>query len=165
MDSGIIFNVIFIVLLVLVAIAAILYFVGRKLEKRQVEQQNLLEAAAQTASILVIDKKKMKLKEAHLPKAVYDQTPKYMQRMKVPVVKAKIGTRVMTLLADGTVFEQLPVKTEARVVISGIYITKVKSIRGGAVPAVPKKKGLLQRIGLKKDKPPKSENDDQKKKK
>ena len=75
-----------------------------------------------------------------------------MRRMKVPVVKAKIGPRVMTLLADGGVFDTLPLKTEARVVVSGIYITQVKSVRGGSVPAAPKKKGLLERIGLKKNK-------------
>ncbi len=151
------FNVILIIFVIVVVVLGALYFLGRKLEKKQVEQQNMLEAAAQSVSILVIDKKKMKLKEANLPKAVMEQTPKYMQRMKVPVVKAKIGPKVMTLLADGDVFNILPVKTEARVVISGIYITQVKSIRGGAVPAVPKKKGFLEKIGLKKKKAAKEE--------
>ena len=65
------------VILVIVAIAlAVLYFMGRKLEKRQVAQQDLLEAAAQTVTMLVIDKKKMKIKDANLPKIVYEQTPK-----------------------------------------------------------------------------------------
>ncbi len=146
------FNVILIIFVIVVVVLGALYFLGRKLEKKQVEQQNMLEAAAQSVSILVIDKKKMKLKEANLPKAVMEQTPKYMQRMKVPVVKAKIGPKVMTLLADGEVFNILPVKTEARVVISGIYITQVKSIRGGVVPTAPKKKGFLEKIGLKKKK-------------
>lgn len=151
------FNVILIIFVIVVVVLGALYFLGRKLEKKQVEQQNMLEAAAQSVSILVIDKKKMKLKEANLPKAVMEQTPKYMQRMNVPVVKAKIGPRVMTLLADGDVFNILPVKTEARVVISGIYITQVKSIRGGAVPTAPKKKGFLEKIGLKKKKAAKEE--------
>ena len=146
------FNVILIIFVIVVVVLGALNFLGRKLEKKQVEQQNMLEAAAQSVSILVIDKKKMKLKEANLPKAVMEQTPKYMQRMKVPVVKAKIGPKVMTLLADGEVFNILPVKTEARVVISGIYITQVKSIRGGVVPTAPKKKGFLEKIGLKKKK-------------
>ena len=53
-------NIILIVFIVVVAVLAILYFLGRKLEKKQVEQQAMLEAAAQTVSILVIDKKKMK---------------------------------------------------------------------------------------------------------
>lgn len=143
-------NVALVILLVLLVALVVLYFLGRKLEKRQVEQQQALEAAAQTVSMLVIDKKKMKLKDAGLPKAVYEQTPKYMRRAKVPVVKAKIGPKVMTLMADAKVFDALPVKTEAKVVVSGIYITEIKSIRGGAVPVAPKKKKFFDRF--KKDK-------------
>ena len=137
-------NVILVILIIIVAALAVLYFLGRKLEKRQVEQQALMEAAAQTVSMLVIDKKKMKIKEANLPKIVYEQTPKYMRWAKVPVVKAKIGPKVMTLMADELVFQAL--KTEAKVVISGIYITEIKSVRGGAVPAAPKKKGFFARF-------------------
>ena len=139
-------NVILVILIIIVAALAVLYFLGRKLEKRQVEQQALMEAAAQTVSMLVIDKKKMKIKEANLPKIVYEQTPKYMRWAKVPVVKAKIGPKVMTLMADERVFQALPVKTEAKVVISGIYITEIKSVRGGAGPAAPKKKGFFARF-------------------
>lgn len=145
-----ILNVLLVILFIAVIVLVILYFLGSKLQKRQVEQQQMLDAAAQTASILVIDKKKMKITQAGLPKIVVDQTPKYMRWAKVPVVKAKIGPKVMTLIADGRVFESLPVKTEARVVISGIYITEIKSVRGGAVPAAPKKKGFFARF--KKDK-------------
>lgn len=139
-------NVLLVILLILVVVLAVLYFLGRKLEKRQVEQQQTLEAAAQTVSMLVIDKKKMKLKDAGLPKIVYEQTPKYMRRAKVPIVKAKIGPKVMTLIADAKVFDVLPVKTEAKVVVSGIYITEIKSIRGGAVPVAPKKKKFMDRF-------------------
>lgn len=145
-------SVLFVILLIVVAVLAVLYFLGRKLEKRQVEQQNLMEAAAQTVSMLVLDKKKMKLTEANLPKIVSENTPRYARWMKVPVVKAKVGPRVMTLIADDKVFAALPVKTEVKVVVSGIYITQIKSVRGGAVPTPPKKKGLLERIGLKKNK-------------
>lgn len=147
-------EVFFRVLLVILVIAAvalvILYFLGRKLEKRQVEQQAMLEAAKQTVSMLVIDKKKMKIRDAGLPKMVYEQTPKYMRWAKVPIVKAKIGPRVMTLMADERVFALLPVKTEAKVVVSGIYITDIKSVRGGSVEQIPKKKGFFARF--KKDK-------------
>ena len=147
-----ILNVLLVVLVIVAIALAVLYFMGRKLEKRQVEPQNLLEAAAQTVTMLVIDKKKMKIKDANLPKIVYEQTPKYLRWAKVPVVKAKVGPKVMTLLADEKVFAVLPLKTEAKVVISGIYITQLKSVRGGAVPAPPKKKGFFSRF--KKDKDP-----------
>ncbi|MDK2968385.1 hypothetical protein [Lacrimispora sp.] len=139
-------NVLLVILFIVVIALAVLYFLGRKLEKRQVEQQQALEAAAQTVSMLVIDKKKMRLKDAGLPKIVYEQTPKYMRRTKLPIVKAKVGPKVMTLIADAKVFDVLPVKTEAKVVISGIYITEIKSLRGKAVPPMPKKKSFLDRF-------------------
>ena len=44
------------------------------------------------------------------------------------------------------VFLQLPLKTEVKVEISGLYITAIKSVpRGGLIP-LPKKKTLGQRI-------------------
>ena len=144
------FTVLIVILVILIIALTILYFVGKRLEKRQVESQALMEAAAQTVSMLIIDKKKMKLKEAGLPKMVYDQTPKYLRRSKVPVVKAKIGPKVMTLMADPRVFEALPVKSEVKVVMSGIYISEIKSVRDGSIVTPPKKKGFFARF--KKDK-------------
>lgn len=139
-------NVLLVILVIAAIVLVVLYFLGRKLEKRQVEQQEMLEAAKQTVSMLVIDKKKMKIKDAGLPGIVYEQTPKYMRWAKVPVVKAKVGPKVMTLMADERVFAALPVKKEAKVVVSGIYITEIKSVRGGVVPQAPKKKGFFARF-------------------
>lgn len=139
-------NVLLVILVIAAIALAVLYYLGRKMGKRQVEQQQLLEASKQVVSMLVIDKKKMKIKEANLPKLVYEQTPKYMRWAKVPIVKAKIGPKIMTLIADEKVFASLPVKTEAKVVISGLYITEIKSVRGGAIPQAPKKKGFFARF-------------------
>lgn len=138
----IVLNVVLVILVIAVIVLAVLYFMGNKLQKRQVEQQAMIEAAAQTVSLLVLDKKKMRITQAGLPKIVVDQTPKYMRWAKVPIVKAKIGPKVMTLMADERVFQSLPLKTEAKVVMSGIYITQIKSVRGGAIPAPAKKKGF-----------------------
>ena len=145
-----ILNVLLVLLIIAAVVLAVLYFLGNKLQKRQAEQQQMLDAAAQTVSMLGIDKKKLKLTQAGLPKMVVDQTPKYMRWTKVPVVKAKIGPKVMTLIADARVFESLPVKTEAKVVLSGIYITQIKSVRGGSIPTPPKKKGFFAKFKKKK---------------
>ena len=52
----------------------------------------------------------------------------------------------MTMIADEKVFLQLPLKTEVKVEISGLYITAIKSVpRGGLIP-LPKKKTIGQRI-------------------
>ena len=48
-------NVLLVILVIAVIALAVLYFLGRKLEKRQVEQQQLLEMSKQTVSMLVID--------------------------------------------------------------------------------------------------------------
>jgi len=122
--------ILIIVTVVVIAAVVALYVVGRKLQKRQDESQAQMQAAAQTVSILVIDKKKMKMKDAGLPKMVLDQTPKYLRGSKVPIVKAKIGPKVMSLVCDAKVYDIIPVKKEVKAVLSGIYIMDVKGLRG-----------------------------------
>ena len=52
----------------------------------------------------------------------------------------------MTLMCDAKVFEVLPVKKEAKVVVSGIYITSIKSVRGGLdIPEKKKKKRFFSK--------------------
>lgn len=136
-----------IIVVVLIAIMAVLYFVGKKMQKRQEDSQAQMQAASQTATILVIDKKRMKLKESGLPKVVLDNTPKYLRGSKVPIVKAKIGPKVMSLMCDDKIFPVLPVKKEIKVVISGIYIMAVK---GRNVLESPEEKlGFFQKAKLK----------------
>ncbi len=132
--------VMIVIIVVLIGLCIGLYIFGKKAEKRQAEQQEQMEAAAQTISMLIIDKKKMKLKESGLPAAVIESTPKYLRRTKVPVVKAKVGPRIMTLMCEGKVFEVLPVKKEVKAVVSGLYITGIKSVRGGSIEQPVKKK-------------------------
>ena len=90
--------------------------------------------------MLIIDKKRLKLKESGLPQIVIDQTPWYMRRTKIPVVKAKIGPKIQTLISETTIFDSIPVKKEIKAVVSGIYITEIKSVRGGRVEAPQQKK-------------------------
>lgn len=136
-----------IVVAVLVILMIVLYFVGKKMQKRQDESQAQMQAASQTATILVIDKKRMKLKDSGLPKMVLENTPKYLRGSKVPIVKAKIGPKVMSLMCDEKIFPVLPVKKELKVVISGIYIMGVK---GRNVLESPEEKlGFWQRTKLK----------------
>ena len=132
--------VLIVVLVVLIAACIALYFFGKRAEKKQAEQQEQMEAAAQTVSKPVIAKTKMKLKEAGLPAVGLETTQKYLSRAKVPVVKAKIGPRIMTLMCDNKVFEVIPVKKEVKAVVSGLYITGIKSVRGGSIEQPQKKK-------------------------
>ena len=140
------FTIVLLVILVILIIACIaLYFLGKRAEKKQAEQQQQLDAVAQTMSMLIIDKKKMKLKDAGFPQIVIDNTPKYLRRSKVPVVKAKIGPKIMTLMCDAQVYPLIPVKKEVKATVSGIYITAVKGVRG-PLETPQKKKGFFARL-------------------
>lgn len=134
-------TIVFIVILViLIALLITFYVLGKRLEKKQEEQQKQMDAVAQTVNMLIIDKKKLRLKDAGLPAAVLESTPKYLRRGKYPIVKAKVGPRVMTLMCDAKVFEVLPIKKEVKATVSGIYITAVKGVRGPLDTPAPKKK-------------------------
>ncbi|WP_268827642.1 hypothetical protein [Faecalicatena contorta] len=134
-----------VILVVLIVACIVLYFLGKRAEKKQAEQQQQLDAVAQTMSMLIIDKKKMRLKDAGFPQIVIDNTPKYLRRSKVPVVKAKIGPKIMTLMCDAQVYPLIPVKKEVKATVSGIYITAVKGVRG-SLETPQKKKGFFARL-------------------
>lgn len=132
--------IVLIVVGVLIAILVVLYFVGKRLQKKQDAQQSQIDAAKQTVNILVIDKKKMKLKDAGLPSAVLQQTNAFMRNAKLPIVKAKVGPQVTSLVCDAKIFDLVPIKKEVKATISGIYITDVRAVRGPALVAPKKKK-------------------------
>ncbi len=137
--------VLLVILVILVVVLAVLYFVGRRLQKKQAAQEEQMEAAKQTISMLVIDKKLMPIKQSGLPQIVIDQTPWLMRRSKLPIVKAKVGPKIMTLVADSKIFDLIPVKKEVKAIVSGIYIMDVKGIRG-PLDAPAKKKKLRERL-------------------
>lgn len=128
-----------VILVVLIALIVVLYFLGKKAQKKQEEQQVQIDQMKQTVSMLIIDKKKMKMKDAGLPQAVLEQAPKLMRGTKMPIVKAKVGPQVLSLVCDAKIFDDVPVKKEVKAVVSGIYITDVKGLHGKS-EAKPKKK-------------------------
>ncbi len=145
MNTGLI--VMIVILVILIAVAVLLYFLGKRAQKKQAEQQEQIDAAAQTVQMLVIDKKKMKLRDAGLPDAVLQQTPKLMRWSKVPVVKAKVGPQIMSFIADAAIFDEIPVKKEVKATVSGIYISKVRGVRGSmSKGAEPVKKSRFQKF-------------------
>lgn len=125
-------------------VLGVLTYLGRRAEKQQAEQKAQLDAMAQTVSVLVIDKKKMKIKDAGLPAIVEKEMPRRARFVKFPIVKCKVGPKIMSFLCDEDVFAVIPVKKECKVVISGLYITAIKSARGGLDPT-PVKKSFLKR--------------------
>ena len=135
-----------VIVIVLAIIIAVLYFLGKKAQKKQAEQQELLDANKQTVSMLIIDKKRMKLKDAGLPQMVIDQTPKMMRGSKLPIIKAKVGPQIVSLICDEKIFDSVPVKKEVKAVVSGIYVLDVKGLHGKTEAAPEKKKGFFKRL-------------------
>ncbi|MBQ2982467.1 MAG: hypothetical protein IJD58_10165 [Lachnospiraceae bacterium] len=132
--------VLIIILAVIVGALIALYFVGKRMQKKQEANQAQIDAAAQTMNFFIIDMKRMKLSEAGLPKIVTEQTPKYLRRAKLPILKVKVGPRVMSLICDAKVYETLAPKQEVKATVSGIYVTGAKRIRGPVVETDPKKR-------------------------
>lgn len=132
-----ILRIILIVLAVIAVILIILYFVGSKLQKKQLKAEKAMQNASMTVSLLVIDKQKLKVKDSGLMKQVQDAIPAYLKWKKFPIVKARIvkaniagGAAVMSFICDDKIFKVIPTKTEVKVQISGIYITKLLSAKG-----------------------------------
>ena len=133
-------QILIIVLAAVAAVIIILYILGKRAKKKQEAQQEQIEASKQTLSMLIIDKKKLRIKDSGLPLMVIDQTPKLMRRTKLPVVKAKVGPKIMTFIAEASVYEIIPVKKEIKATVSGLYIIGAKGIRGSLEQPKSKKK-------------------------
>ena len=138
--------VLLVILAVLIITLVVLYFLGKKAQKKQEEQQQQINAMKQTVSMLIIDKKRMKIKESGLPQAVINQTPKLMRGSKLPIVKAKVGPQILSLVSDEKIFDSIPVKKEVKAVVSGIYITEVKGLHGKQPVVEKKKKGFFKNM-------------------
>jgi len=138
--------ILLVALIVFIITTVILYFVGKKAQKKQAQQQEMMQANKQSVSMLIIDKKRMKLKDAGLPQMVLEQTPKLMRRAKMPIVKAKVGPQIVSLVCDEKIFDSIPVKKEVKASVSGIYILEVRGLHGKKqVTTETKKKGFFKR--------------------
>ncbi len=127
-------NPVLIVTLVILAILIIalvaLTILGKRAQKKQEEQQAQMESMKQSVTMLIIDKKRMRINEAGLPSAVIENTPKLMRRSKLPILKVKVGPQIMNLVCDEKIFDSVPVKKEVKAEVSGIYVMSVKGLRG-----------------------------------
>ncbi len=137
--------VVLIIAAILAAVLIFLYFWGRRAQDRRDEQMEQIQATSQSVSMLIIDKKRMRLNQTDLPDLVMEQVPWYMKRSKIPVVKAKVGPKIMTLIADVAIYDQIPVKKEVKATVSGIYITQVKGLRNNQTQET-EKKGFFSRF-------------------
>ena len=137
--------VLLVIALVLTAAFVALYFFTKRMEKKQDAQREQMDAMAQSMSMLIIDKKKLRMKESGLPQQVIDQTPRFARLAKVPVVKAKVGPQIVTLIADNQIYDQIPVKKEVKASLSGLFISDVRGVRG-PLEKPEKKRGFFAKL-------------------
>lgn len=143
MKTGVI--VFIIILVILIAAIVVLYFLGKKAQARQQEQQAQIEAMKQTVTMLIIDKKRMKFKDAGFPQQIMDSANRFAKNAKFPIVKAKVGPQIMNLVCDEKIFDSIPVKKEVKATVSGIYITSVRGLHGKIQPVEAPKKSWWKR--------------------
>ena len=130
-------NIVLIVVGVIAVILVVLYFIGSKLQSKQASADKAMKQMSMVVSLLVIDKQKLRVKDSGLMKQVQDAIPTYIRWRKFPIVKARVikaniagGAQVMSFICDPKVFKIMPVKTEVKVTLAGIYITKLHSAKG-----------------------------------
>lgn len=137
--------VLIVIAVVLLVVLVTLYLLGRRAQKKQDEQNEVIERTSQAVSMLIIDKKRLRVAKSGLPQEVIDQTPFYLRASKMPIVKAKVGPRMVTLMCDPSIYDSIPVKKEVKAMVSGIYISSVRGLHGKNESPV-KAKGLRARL-------------------
>lgn len=93
-----------IVLLVILAVLivgliCIIFSRQKRHQKKRDEQEAQLAANSQTVSMLIIDKKRLRLKDSGASAGCHRPDTEDDAPSKLPIVKAKVGPKVMSLIA------------------------------------------------------------------
>ena len=75
--------IVLIVLAVIAVILGLLYYFGKKAQTKQAAQQEQMEAMKQTVSMLIIDKKKLRMKDSGLPPVSYTHLDVYKRQSSI----------------------------------------------------------------------------------
>ena len=118
-------DIVIIISVIVVIIIALMYHFGKKNYAKNLEAQSFINQYKTVTPILVIDKRLEKPSLQNLPKNIYEKLPKTAHIRKMPIVKAKVGPQITTLLCDKNVYDVLPPKKTIKVELAGIYISRV----------------------------------------
>lgn len=122
-------DILIIIFAVIGIIFGLLIWLNRKASKKMDQQQEMINRSKQTTTIFVIDKKRAKITEVNMPKAVTEQMPKAYKFLKLYFVQAKIGPQILTLICDKRVFNAITIKKNIKVELAGIYIVSVVGMK------------------------------------
>jgi len=123
------FDYLLVAFIIAAVIGTVLYFLNRWASTKMVEQQETMDRVKQIVTIFVIDKKKDKAINSTLPSEVKKQLPKIYRFAKLPLVKAKIGPQIVTLISDKKVYDALPLKKNVKIELAGIYIAGMHGMK------------------------------------
>jgi hypothetical protein len=118
-----------IIFIIICAVVAGVYFLNKWAYKKMDEQNQVIAQHKMSATIYVISKKRDKITNIKLPKAVAEQIPARAKLVKMYFVQAKVGPQIMTLIAEKNIYEALPLKKNVKVEIAGIYIVGMQGLK------------------------------------
>lgn len=118
-------DIVIILAVVVVIVIAVMYHFGKKNYAKNLEAQSFINQYKTVTPILVIDKRFEKPTPHNLPKNIYEKLPKTAHIRKMPIVKAKVGPQILTLMCDKNIYDVLAVKKTVKVELAGIYISKI----------------------------------------
>ena len=137
-------DIVTIISVVVVVAIAVMYHFGKKNYAKNLEAQTFIDQYKTVTPILVIDKKFEKPTPQNLPKNIYEKLPKTAHIRKMPIVKAKVGPQITTLMCDKSIYNALAVKKTVKVELAGIYISRIV----GMNLEDKKKKTIGQKVSL-----------------
>jgi hypothetical protein len=109
-------------------------FIGYKILKKRIQkkvdqQKEIVDQHKVTVSIFVLEKKMGKISDARIPKNLLDQIPRLYKLKKMPLITAKVGPQIVTLICEEKIFEKIPDKKNVTVDLAGIFIADVKNVQ------------------------------------
>jgi len=118
-------DVLLLVTIIVAVVFALVFYFGRKSYSKNLEAQTFINQYKMVTPILVIDKRLEKPTTQNLPKNIYDKLPKSAHLRKMPIIKAKVGPQIVTLMCDRSIYDVLPEKKTVKVELAGIYISHI----------------------------------------
>ncbi|MEA4815370.1 MAG: hypothetical protein VB120_00705 [Lachnospiraceae bacterium] len=121
-------DIILIVIIALIGILALLYIYNRKNTEKLVHVQDMVKQNKMTVSMFVIDKKIQRPTPQNLNKTVFESLPRSAKIRKLPMIKAKIGPQIVTLITDKSIYNIITPKKTVKAEIAGMYIIGIVGV-------------------------------------
>jgi hypothetical protein len=118
-----------IIFLIVCALVAGFYFLNKWAYKKMDEQNQIIDQHKMSVTIYPISKKRDKITNINLPKAVAEQIPARAKLVKMNFIQAKVGPQIMTLVAEKNIYEAMPLKRNVKVELAGIYIVGMQGLK------------------------------------